>query len=176
MSKYDIKFKRRVIQICLKNDVSVVGVARDYGVDYGLLRQWVNAYRHHGESSLKPKQVQHSLEFKLKVLQQLRRGGVSRRQLAARFDIRSISTITYWERQYNAGTLGPTLPSIRKRSVMVRKSSERPPKPSNDERSREQLLEELEYLRAENAYLKKLDALIREQRAAQAKKRKPSKD
>lgn len=51
-----------------------------------------------------------------------------------------------------------------------------PIKPDDDQRSREQLLDELKDLRAENAYLKKLDALIREQKSAQAKKRKSSKD
>nr|WP_245696429.1 hypothetical protein [Halomonas taeanensis] len=47
----------------------------------------------------------------------------------------------------------------------------------DDERSHKELLEELAYLRAENAYLKKLDALIREQEAAtRGKKPRPSKD
>lgn len=52
-----------------------------------------------------------------------------------------------------------------------------PPKPteagSPDERSREELLKENEYLRAEVAYLKKLDALLQAKKpAAQKKKRK----
>jgi len=37
-------------------------------------------------------------------------------------------------------------------------------------RSQKELLAELEYLRAENAYLKKLDALIQEKKAAQKKR------
>lgn len=58
--------------------------------------------------------------------------------------------------------------------------TQKPPSPSprpDDERSQEELLQELAYLRAENAYLKKLDALIREQEAAtRGKKPRPSKD
>ena len=39
------------------------------------------------------------------------------------------------------------------------------------------MAKELEYLRAENAFLKKLDALIQEERAAERElARKPSKD
>ncbi|SFH99910.1 transposase [Modicisalibacter xianhensis] len=59
---------------------------------------------------------------------------------------------------------------------MAQKPPSPPPSdPVNDERSRKELLEELAYLRAENAYLKKLDALIQEKRtAARGKKRKPS--
>lgn len=51
-----------------------------------------------------------------------------------------------------------------------------PAKP-DQEKTRQELLDELAYLRAETAYLKKLDALIREKQAmARAKERKPSKD
>jgi transposase len=45
--------------------------------------------------------------------------------------------------------------------------------PDDDTRTRQELLEELNYLRMENAYLKKLEALAQAQRqAAQRKKRK----
>lgn len=51
-----------------------------------------------------------------------------------------------------------------------------PPKPtetgSPDERTREELLKENEYLRAEVVYRKKLDALLAKKQAAQKKKRK----
>lgn len=47
------------------------------------------------------------------------------------------------------------------------------PEPAQDGRSREDLLKENEYLRAEVAYLKKLDALLRaKEQAAPRKKRK----
>jgi transposase len=42
-----------------------------------------------------------------------------------------------------------------------------------DTRTLEELRKENEYLRAEVAYLKKLDALVRAQRLAAPKKRKP---
>jgi transposase len=46
-------------------------------------------------------------------------------------------------------------------------------KPAN-ELTPKQLQRELEYLRAENAYLKKLRALVQEKRQAQEQERKPS--
>ncbi|MGC6232997.1 hypothetical protein VU677_19870 [Hafnia paralvei] len=48
------------------------------------------------------------------------------------------------------------------------KDRNRPP----EEMTREELLEELEYRRAEMAYLKKLDALIQQKKLAQQKKQK----
>ncbi|WP_225923176.1 hypothetical protein [Pseudomonas xantholysinigenes] len=64
---------------------------------------------------------------------------------------------------------------------MPRKASEQPnvspAKPADAELTPKQMLEELEYLRAENAYLKKLDALIQaDPRTAQPRKRRLSKD
>lgn len=168
MNKYDESFKRRVIQQCERGDESVWKIARDHDLDHGMLRLWIENYRQHGESSLRPKRVRHSTEFKLQVLERVRRGDLSGRQVAALFDIRCTSTIGRWERQYNEGRLTSPPPPKRKTSM--------PTRSDDDQRSREQLLDELKDLRAENAYLKKLDALIREQKAAQAKKRKSSRD
>jgi len=57
---------------------------------------------------------------------------------------------------------------------MTKKPSPSPP--PDVERSQEELLKELAYLRAENAYLKKLDALTLEKGAAtRGKKPRPSK-
>lgn len=63
----------------------------------------------------------------------------------------------------------PAKPSASKPSISL-------PRP-DEELSRDELLEELAYLRAENDYLKKLDALIQGRRAtAQGKKPKSSRN
>lgn len=51
-----------------------------------------------------------------------------------------------------------------------------PAQKPDSELTHEELLKELEYLRAENAFLKKYDALLRKEEAAQNKKRTSSKD
>lgn len=60
---------------------------------------------------------------------------------------------------------------------MAKKSVDLPPADVPERSmSQDELIEELLYLRAENAYLKKLDALIQEEEAAaRSKKRKRSK-
>ena len=60
---------------------------------------------------------------------------------------------------------------------MAKKSVDLPPADAPERSlSQDELIEELLYLRAENAYLKKLDALIQEEKAAaRSKKRKRSK-
>ena len=92
------------------------------------------------------------------------RDGLSRRQTEALFDIRESGVIGKWERQYHSGGLTALEPKRKGRRPMTKKPPS-PPPPPDAERSHDELLEELAYLRAENAYLKKLDALIREKRA-----------
>ena len=99
---------------------------------------------------------------------------LSCRQVAALFDIRNPGSIRVWERRYHAGGVDALASKPRGRPKTMADS--KPPelgalKVPDANRSHKDLLKELEYLRAENAYLKKLDALIQEKKAAAQKKR-----
>lgn len=99
-------------------------------------------------------------EFKIKVVETMHREKLSYRETARQFDI-SNSRVTAWERIYiEEGADG--LYAERR----GRKSTGRPPKIK-----KEDLIAEVQRLRAENAYLKKLDALVAE-RVRQEKKHK----
>lgn len=175
MAKYDESFKLRVVQQCLREDISQGEVARQYGVDVSTLRQWLATYRQHGVLGLRKKYSHHSAAFKREVLERMWRDGLSQRQTATLFDIRERSAIGKWERQYHSGGLTALEPQRKGRRPM----SKKPPSPPlpDKKRSQEALLKEIAYLRAENAYLKKLDALIQEEQdVARGKKRKPSRD
>ncbi len=175
MAKYDERFKLLVVQQCLQEDVSLGEVARQHGLDESTVRPWLENYRQHGVQGLRKKYSHRSAAFKREVLERMWRDGLSQRQTAALFDIRERSAIGRWERQYHSGGLTALEPQRKGRHPMPQKPPS--PPPSDEERSQEELLKELAYLRAENAYLKKLDALIREEReAARGKKRKSSRD
>ena len=99
-------------------------------------------------------------EFKIKVVETMHREKLSYRETARQFDI-SNSRVTAWERIYlEEGAEG--LYAERR----GRKSTGRPPKIK-----KEDLIAEVQRLRAENAYLKKLNALVAE-RVRQEKKHK----
>jgi transposase len=175
MSKYNARFKGSVVKDYLSGrGGSSKDVARRHGIDHGTVRKWAAAYQVHGEAAFKKKRSRYDARFKLKVLRFMLARGLSCRQTAAVFDIRNPPCIALWKRQYDAGGLQALEPRPRGRPVKQSKpptSSE--PIKSDDARTKEELLEELNYLRMENAYLKKLDALIRsESQAAQHKKRK----
>lgn len=174
-NRYDEGFKLLVAQQCLHNDTSLREVARQHGLDHSLVRKWRDNYRQHGVMGLRKKYSRRSAAFKREVLETMWRDGLSRRQAEALFDIRESGVIGRWVQQYHSGGLTALEPKRKGRRPMTKK----PPSPSpppDDERTHEELLKELASLRAENAYLKKLDALSREKGAAtRGKKPKPSK-
>lgn len=171
-TRYSEFFKLQIVQACLRGDDSLTEVARQHGLDYSMVRRWTAHYQHHGPGGLRRSRHRYSAEFKRDVLERMWRDGLSIRQTEALFDIRLAGAVGRWMQQYHSGGLNALAPKRTGRPPMTQKPSSSPPAGHTDERSRDELLEELAYLRAENAYLKKLDALIREQKAAQNKKRR----
>ena len=103
-------------------------------------------------------------EFKIKVVETMHREKLSYRETARQFDIRDHDRVAAWERIYlEEGAEGLY---IERRG---RKSTGRPPKIKKE--IDEDLIAEVQRLRAENAYLKKLNALVAE-RVRQEKKHK----
>ena len=104
-------------------------------------------------------------EFKQMVVETMRKEGLSYREAARRFDISRDTRVSSWERIYLEE--GPEGLYVERRG---RKSTGRPPKQMKPE-VEEDLIAELQRLRAENAYLKKLRALVLEEER-QNKRRK----
>lgn len=103
-------------------------------------------------------------EFKIKVVEAMQREGLSYREAARQFEISDKDRVAAWERIYL--TEGAEGLAIERRG---RRSKGRPPKlPSKVE---EDLLAEVQRLRAENAYLKNLQALVLEDERKARKKR-----
>ena len=96
-------------------------------------------------------------EFKQMVVETMQKEGLSYREAARRFEVSEHDRIISWERIYLEE--GPEGLYIERRG---RKSTGRPPKQLKPE-VEEDLIAEVQRLRAENAYLKKLRALIQEE-------------
>lgn len=173
MTKYDEGFKLEVVQQHLTEGVGSKRLEHKYGVSAGQLRRWIAAYREHGQSGLRAKGASYDAKFKLSVLQRMWSRQWSLGQTAAAFDIRCPAHIGKWERQYHVGGVDALTPRRRGRPKQMTTSDLPEPRPEQpeDARSREQLLEELKYLRAEVAYLKKLQALVQAKKLAAQKKR-----
>ena len=140
-----------------------------------MLRRWVANYQKHGKAGLRRKYSCYDTQFKITVLQRMWRDELSIREVAVLYDIRNASAVAQWERQYNEGGIDALSPAARGRSrnMQATQPPKSPEETAPDVRTHEELLKENELLRAEVAYLKKLDALLAaKKRAAQKKKRK----
>jgi transposase len=174
MSRYSTFFKQSVVAAYGEGACGFRQVGARFGIDHSTVRKWVALDAAHGVSGLAKKHDRYDGAFKLSVLRRIWEDGLSHRQAAAVFNIRNRSCIAQWERRYERG--GIEALALRRKGRP--RSMPEPPGPnhpqslpSDDTRSREELLSELSYLRMENAYLKKLEALAQEQ--APLKKRKP---
>lgn len=171
-------FKLKMVKLYLESGASFNRISREFNVDRSLVRRWVTRYRHHGLKGLEPATKHHySPSFKLHVVKCVTRDGLTDRQAEARFNLRSTGLIGKWLVQYHSGQLTKPLSETKRAAPMAKKSVDLPPADAPERSlSQDELIEELLYLRAENAYLKKLDALIQEEKAAaRSKKRKRSK-
>jgi transposase len=176
MSKHITSFKLRVVAFYGEGARSYSEVGSHFGLDHSTVRKWVAVHAAHGVAGLSKKFGHYDAHFRLSVLQRMWKDGLSHRQTAALFDIRSAPCLSIWEKLYERGGIEALAPRRRGRP----RSMPEPPiaasgtdKPPQDEaKSREELLAELNYLRMENAYLKKLEALTQARQAPT--RRKPS--
>lgn len=177
MAKYEESFKLLVVRQHRSESVGIKTLAKRHGLGHGTVRRWVQSYEQHGKQGLRKKYSHYSAAFKLSVLKRMWRDDLSRGQVAVLFDLRGgHSVLTTWERQYHAGGPGALKPKPRGRPKKMPAPKPPPavPPQADDESTLKALREENEYLRAEVAYLKKLDALVRANRQAAQNKRKPS--
>ena len=103
-------------------------------------------------------------EFKQEVVETMRRHHLNHHETAMMFDISSGKRVTAWERIYLEE--GPEGLYKERRGGKNKKE-----KPKLKPKEEKDLLAEVEWLRAENAYLKKLDALVRERELRERKHR-----
>ena len=175
MAKYDEIFKRSVVQDYLAGGGGYRGLAAKYGVTHGQIRHWVGSYRQNGDEGLAKKFSHYSAEFKLRVLEHMWREELSFNQTIHLFDLRGGGgVVSAWQRKYHEGGITALAPKSRGRPKQMK--SLEPPKPiekPTEAKTLQELQRENEYLRAEVAYLKKLDALVRAKKQAAQKKRKP---
>lgn len=184
MRKHTEQFKFEVVQFYLNGLGGCKDTGRQYAVTSTLVRRWVRFYLEHGLDGLKPRAcVAYSARQKLSVLQGMWENDLSYSRAAAMFDVRSQCIIAAWDRAYRTGGIEALTPRTRGRPTAMNGPTTQPDKPDNPKDSdrvkdalltREQLLEEIESLRMENAILKKWDALVQSRAQPPMRKKRES--
>ena len=174
LAKYTTELKLEIVRRYEDGNIGCKSLAKQYGLSDGQLRRWVNLFQTHGEAGLARKSACYSAAQKLAILQHMWKNELSYGQTAAAFNIRSPGHLSKWECCYHSGGINALQPRRRGASKKMADSKPVPPQTpvDDDVRSREELLAEVNFLRMENAYLKKLKALVQEQRTTVRKKRK----
>ena len=137
---------------------------------YRRIKAWARVYDFYGEDGLEHRIRRWSFEDKIKAVQRVL-DGESYHEVAHSLGLANISQITTWHRKYLELGLDSLKLDGRGRK---KKMGNKPIKPSKSKSQAEEIVElrkRLEYLEAENAYLKKLAALVQQRKAQEQKKK-----
>jgi len=178
--KFSYRQKLSVVHSITSGQESVLGAARRISSKENTVTRWVSLYKAHGSQGLKLRNGSYDGPFKLRVVRYMLKNGLSLIRTAVIFGIPQDAVVGRWLKIYQqkgtAGLLKET--RGRKKSVMLKKKKKTDSPSDPVAKKMEDLQREVEYLRAENAFLKKLDALIQQEKAdkAQARSSKSSRN
>lgn len=167
-TKHSIEFKLNLVNRVIKRSESINLISRETGVNSSQLRKWCNFYEHYGLLGLTPRiNKSYNFQFKVSVLKAIEDKNLSLSKACILFNIPSQSTIIKWQRKLDKdGLLALSIESRGRASPNpIRMTKPKVSKKSKTPLTREEeLLLELESVRAENAVLKKLYALIQQEK------------
>lgn len=165
MAKFTSEDKLSAVQRYLDGSESYASIAASIGTKKVIVMNWVSQYKHHGAGAFTKPYTSYSAQFKLDVLNYMNNHGTSSYETAAIFNITSPGLIRKWRTQFQ--TIGiDALKSKKKGRLSMKKESK---KAQPVEGSVEALQAEVERLCMENAYLKKLNALVQSKEKLQSK-------
>ena len=168
MAKFTAEEKLQAVLRYLKGKESFREIAKSLGADDKIIRVWMKQYEYHGVEVFIKRYTNYSAQFKLDVLNYMIEQGTSLNETAAIFGIAAPSTIIQWRKQFETKGFD-ALQSKKKGRPSMKKETNKQPKQAPVEGSPEALQAEIDRLRMENEYLKKLNALV------QAKEKSPKK-
>ena len=165
--KYSDELRQEVVMEVLSGRCGgCKSVADRYGIHHENVERWVRLYEEHGEKGLSYQRGKYDGTFKIHVVEYMHEKNLSLREAAIQFCIPAVATVMSWERiYYEEGPEG--LLNERRGGCRMKKPSQ----PKNNTNENEDLLAEVQRLRMENEYLKKLNALVLEREKSEQKKK-----
>jgi transposase len=165
MAKFTYEQRLKAVMDVVEKHMSCRAVAKLIGCHHEVVRNWVKRYEQFGVEGLTLKHGTYAGEFKQHVVEYMHENHLSIFETAVLFGIPSNRALGKWERIYYEE--GPQALHRENRGRKKNMPSDKPKKEKiSKERlnkeSQENLIAEIERLRMENAYLKKLNALVQE--------------
>jgi transposase-like protein len=157
MAKFTLEQKMDAVLRYQSGVESVYTISESLNANPELVRMWIKQFEYHGIKAFEKSYTAYSMQFKLDVLNYMIENGTSSNETAVIFGISSSALIRKWRIQLSTEGTDALKPKKKGRPSMNKK---RENKKAPAEGSMEALQAELERLRMENAYLKKLNALV----------------
>jgi transposase len=171
MAKFTLDYKLQVAKRFLNELVSYRELANQVGVDDSILRYWVMLVRYHGDQAFAFPYTNYPSAFKLRVIQFITEKNYSIREASAIFHIPDPCMVRRWKKKWETAGEDALEPKEKGLSTMTSNQNKKG-KDNSSNQSAEDMKKELEYLRMENAYLKKLKSLVQEEQSPTKSKRK----
>ncbi|MBT0722080.1 helix-turn-helix domain-containing protein [Rosenbergiella collisarenosi] len=168
MAKYSRQLKIFIANRYLSGEPSCL-LSKEYSIPPRQIRYWAQVVTLHGDNAFVPLPHLRSATARFEALKLMSTNGWSLGQTSAVLNLISSGILSVWRERYNK--LGFSGLEYRQRGKPAMKPSRTTPVRSDDEKSLEELKEEVAYLRAENAVLKKLEELKQLKRQQTKKKR-----
>lgn len=159
--KFSDEDRMKAVTMVVEQHLSKKEVALLYNTDISVIKRWVSYYEFSGIEGIISKPQYYDGNFKVKVIEYMHKNCLSIRETARKFNIPQHSTVSKWERIYCEE--GPAALSQECRGRCKSMNSKKQIKLKQvNEQTKEDLIAEVQRLRMENDYLKKLNALIQE--------------
>ena len=169
MSKYSCEFKLKVVKYCIEDSHSYCDTSRHFNVAESCVKRWAKKYEIHGPSGLlKNFKASYSGDFKVSVVEYMHNNHLSLNETAIHFNLAYDQVVARWERIYYEK--GPQALYEERRGRRKNMSS-KPIKKKLSKDAEKHLIAEVQQLRMENEYLKKLNALVQERIKRENKKK-----
>ena len=171
--KHSKRLKLIAVKRYLSGGVVYRELASKHGISRSALQRWVTWYKAHNSFEPTKPAEPHSAEFKLSALQYMWDNRLSYGQATVHFKIDGHNTLRKWAcllRQQGVTALMPDRPPQHKSMTIP---TTKPEEKKSEQPSYADLIAQNQHLLMENAYLKKLQALVQSQGSkALVKKRK----
>ncbi|MCM3390733.1 transposase [Ureibacillus chungkukjangi] len=176
MTKYSKEFKLMVVQEYLSGSLGYRTIAKKYGIADSPLRRWVRAFQEFGRDGLSVKKTKqfYSVQFKIDVLNFMKRTGASYQDTAIHFNLNDPTLVASWNLRFLKEGIEGLQNKSKGRPSMSKKTKSTVQNQEKAMSREEQLERENELLRLEVAYLKKLKAFRENPDAFLEKLKQPS--
>jgi len=172
MSKYDDKIKLKVVKYVVDENHSTYDATREFKVSNSSIKKWVRKYQEHGIKGLIKNNIKYDGKLKINVIEYMHTNHLSLTETSIHFNLGNNDIVSKWERiYYEEGPQALFKEQRGRKNIM----NSKPNKKKLSKETEKDLIEEIQQLRMENAYLKKLQALVQERVKRENPKRyKPS--